>query len=170
MFGLGSRAYPHFCAFARAVDTRLEELGGERLLPLGQGDELCGQEEAFRGWAKGAFQVSPGPVPASDPCRCSGPNSDSLRPGHLPTETCNTKTGTHCHPVLFGFFGPFLFLPKSTLIWLSPEHWMTWPYGRLLVRTKEGREALAGGGLSGRTKGGASGGQDAGRGKGWREG
>lgn len=63
VFGLGSRAYPHFCAFARAVDTRLEELGGERLLQLGQGDELCGQEEAFRGWAQAAFQVSsPGPV------------------------------------------------------------------------------------------------------------
>ncbi|XP_054415952.1 nitric oxide synthase 3 isoform X4 [Pongo abelii] len=57
VFGLGSRAYPHFCAFARAVDTRLEELGGERLLQLGQGDELCGQEEAFRGWAQAAFQV-----------------------------------------------------------------------------------------------------------------
>ena len=62
VFGLGSRAYPHFCAFARAVDTRLEELGGERLLQLGQGDELCGQEEAFRGWAQAAFQVSD-PVP-----------------------------------------------------------------------------------------------------------
>lgn len=60
VFGLGSRAYPHFCAFARAVDTRLEELGGERLLQLGQGDELCGQEEAFRGWAQAAFQVSLG--------------------------------------------------------------------------------------------------------------
>lgn len=66
VFGLGSRAYPHFCAFARAVDTRLEELGGERLLQLGQGDELCGQEEAFRGWAQAAFQVSsPAPWSAS---------------------------------------------------------------------------------------------------------
>lgn len=66
VFGLGSRAYPHFCAFARAVDTRLEELGGERLLQLGQGDELCGQEEAFRGWAQAAFQVSP-PTPGLSP-------------------------------------------------------------------------------------------------------
>ena len=46
-----------------AVDTRLEELGGERLLQLGQGDELCGQEEAFRGWAQAAFQVSPWTCP-----------------------------------------------------------------------------------------------------------
>ncbi|KAM9287861.1 LOW QUALITY PROTEIN: nitric oxide synthase 3 [Cariama cristata] len=37
VFGLGSRAYPHFCAFARAVDTRLEELGGELVLPMARG-------------------------------------------------------------------------------------------------------------------------------------
>lgn len=78
MFGLGSRAYPHFCAFARAVDTRLEELGGERLLPMGQGDELCGQEEAFRGWAKAAFQVSPWAIRTSEPPHHPGPSSDSL--------------------------------------------------------------------------------------------
>lgn len=79
MFGLGSRAYPHFCAFARAVDTRLEELGGERLLTLGQGDELCGQEEAFRGWAKAAFQVSPWAVGRRSPLpHCPGPSSGSL--------------------------------------------------------------------------------------------
>ncbi|XP_054027353.1 nitric oxide synthase, endothelial [Dryobates pubescens] len=58
VFGLGSRAYPHFCAFARAVDTRLEELGGERLLPMGEGDELCAQEETFRTWARHVFQAA----------------------------------------------------------------------------------------------------------------
>ncbi|KAJ6666693.1 hypothetical protein lerEdw1_020417 [Lerista edwardsae] len=58
VFGLGSRAYPHFCAFAHAVDTRLEELGGERILPMGEGDELCGQEEAFRTWAKNVFKAA----------------------------------------------------------------------------------------------------------------
>lgn len=58
VFGLGSRAYPHFCAFAHAVDTRLEELGGERILPMGEGDELCAQEESFRTWARLVFQVS----------------------------------------------------------------------------------------------------------------
>lgn len=57
VFGLGSRAYPHFCAFARAVDTLLEELGGERILRMGEGDELCGQEESFRTWAKKVFKV-----------------------------------------------------------------------------------------------------------------
>ncbi|XP_061459466.1 nitric oxide synthase 1 isoform X2 [Rhineura floridana] len=57
-FGLGSRAYPHFCAFARAVDTLLEELGGERILRMGEGDELCGQEESFRTWAKKVFKAA----------------------------------------------------------------------------------------------------------------
>uniref|UniRef100_A0A4W3HVV9 nitric-oxide synthase (NADPH) n=1 Tax=Callorhinchus milii TaxID=7868 RepID=A0A4W3HVV9_CALMI len=40
VFGLGSRAYPHFCAFARAIDTLLDELGGERMQKMGEGDEL----------------------------------------------------------------------------------------------------------------------------------
>ncbi|CAJ0941769.1 unnamed protein product [Ranitomeya imitator] len=57
VFGLGSRAYPHFCAFGHAVDTRLEELGGERILEIGEGDELCGQEDSFRAWAKAVFKV-----------------------------------------------------------------------------------------------------------------
>uniref|UniRef100_A0A8C5LQZ2 Nitric oxide synthase n=1 Tax=Leptobrachium leishanense TaxID=445787 RepID=A0A8C5LQZ2_9ANUR len=58
VFGLGSRAYPHFCAFARAVDTLMEELGGERILKMGEGDELCGQEESFRTWAKKVFKAA----------------------------------------------------------------------------------------------------------------
>uniref|UniRef100_A0A672RFA9 Nitric oxide synthase n=1 Tax=Sinocyclocheilus grahami TaxID=75366 RepID=A0A672RFA9_SINGR len=58
VFGLGSRAYPHFCAFAHAVDTLFEELGGERILRMGEGDELCGQEESFRTWAKKVFKTT----------------------------------------------------------------------------------------------------------------
>ncbi|XP_061527293.1 nitric oxide synthase, brain isoform X2 [Phycodurus eques] len=58
VFGLGSRAYPHFCAFAHAVDTLFEELGGERILRMGEGDELCGQEESFRTWAKKVFKAA----------------------------------------------------------------------------------------------------------------
>ncbi|XP_069789236.1 nitric oxide synthase 1 isoform X2 [Narcine bancroftii] len=58
VFGLGSRVYPHFCAFARAVDTLLEELGGERIMRMGEGDELCGQEESFRSWAKRVFKAT----------------------------------------------------------------------------------------------------------------
>ncbi|XP_038647078.1 nitric oxide synthase, brain [Scyliorhinus canicula] len=57
-FGLGSRAYPHFCAFARAVDTLMEELGGEQIMRMGEGDELCRQEESFRTWAKKVFKAA----------------------------------------------------------------------------------------------------------------
>jgi nitric oxide synthase oxygenase domain/subunit/sulfite reductase alpha subunit-like flavoprotein len=59
VFGLGSRAYPDtFCAFAHSVDKLLDELGGERIHPLGEGDELCGQEESFRDWAKHCYDSS----------------------------------------------------------------------------------------------------------------
>uniref|UniRef100_H2ZG23 Nitric oxide synthase 3 n=1 Tax=Ciona savignyi TaxID=51511 RepID=H2ZG23_CIOSA len=57
VFGLGSRAYPHFCAFAHAVDTLLGELEGERVKEIGEGDEMCGQEECFRNWAQQVFKV-----------------------------------------------------------------------------------------------------------------
>lgn len=58
MFALGSSAYPNFCAFGRYVDNLLGELGGERLLRLTQGDEMCGQEQTFRKWAADIFAVS----------------------------------------------------------------------------------------------------------------
>ncbi|XP_041104067.1 nitric oxide synthase, endothelial-like [Polyodon spathula] len=58
VFGLGSSAYPHFCAFGHAVDTRFDELGGERILQMGEGDELCGQEESFRTWARDIFRAA----------------------------------------------------------------------------------------------------------------
>ena len=58
MFGLGSRAYPNFCAFAKQLDSAFEQLGGERILAMGEGDELCGQEEAFLEWLKKCYQVS----------------------------------------------------------------------------------------------------------------
>ncbi|NP_001161704.1 nitric oxide synthase [Nasonia vitripennis] len=58
VFALGSSAYPNFCAFGKYVDNLLDELGGERLLYLSHGDELCGQDQAFRKWAADAFNVS----------------------------------------------------------------------------------------------------------------
>ncbi|XP_028400716.1 nitric oxide synthase, brain-like isoform X2 [Dendronephthya gigantea] len=58
VFGLGSNAYPNFCAFARSIDKLLLELGGEAILPLGTGDELCGQEESFKNWAKNVFKAA----------------------------------------------------------------------------------------------------------------
>lgn len=58
MFALGSSAYPNFCAFGKYVDNLLSELGGERLLSLTCGDELAGQEQAFKQWAGEVFSVS----------------------------------------------------------------------------------------------------------------
>eukprot|EP00058_Branchiostoma_floridae_P023238 XP_002608728.1 hypothetical protein BRAFLDRAFT_120590 [Branchiostoma floridae] len=56
VFALGSRAYPHFCGFGHSLDTLLEHLGAQRVHPVGEGDELCGQEESFRAWAESAFK------------------------------------------------------------------------------------------------------------------
>ncbi|XP_026581966.1 nitric oxide synthase, endothelial-like, partial [Pseudonaja textilis] len=85
VFGLGSRAYPHFCAFAHAVDTRLEELGGERILPLGEGDELCGQEESFRTWASSVFKAA---------CDTFCVESDSV-PTEVFSNRCSWKRNRH---------------------------------------------------------------------------
>ncbi|KAF2973584.1 hypothetical protein EK904_003990 [Melospiza melodia maxima] len=56
VFGLGSSMYPEFCAFAHAIDQKLAQLGASQLTPVGEGDELNGQEEAFRSWAVSAFK------------------------------------------------------------------------------------------------------------------
>ncbi|XP_071050182.1 nitric oxide synthase, salivary gland isoform X2 [Onthophagus taurus] len=58
VFALGSSAYPNFCAFGQYVDNLLLELGGERLLKMACGDEMCGQEQAFRKWAPDVFRVA----------------------------------------------------------------------------------------------------------------
>uniref|UniRef100_A0A670Z6M0 Nitric oxide synthase, inducible n=1 Tax=Pseudonaja textilis TaxID=8673 RepID=A0A670Z6M0_PSETE len=58
VFGLGSSMYPEFCAFARLVHQKLAQLGAFPVSPMGEGDELNGQEEAFRNWAILTFQVT----------------------------------------------------------------------------------------------------------------
>lgn len=58
VFALGSSAYPNFCAYGKYVDSVLGELGGERLTPLTCGDEMLGQEHAFRQWAPEVFRVA----------------------------------------------------------------------------------------------------------------
>ena len=40
------------------MDDHLRELGAQRILPIGEGDELSGQDESFRGWAKDVFKVT----------------------------------------------------------------------------------------------------------------
>ena len=57
MFGLGSTAYPDFCAFAKTIDSMLDGIGGKRLTEVYKGDELGGQEEAFQEWARDVFTV-----------------------------------------------------------------------------------------------------------------
>ncbi|XP_067393807.1 nitric oxide synthase, inducible [Emydura macquarii macquarii] len=58
VFGLGSTMYPEFCAFAHDVDQKLAQLGASQLTPTGEGDELNGQEEAFRVWAVNTFRTA----------------------------------------------------------------------------------------------------------------
>lgn len=58
MFALGSSAYPNFGAFGKYVDNLLGELGGERLMKMASGDEMCGQEQAFKRWAPQIFKVA----------------------------------------------------------------------------------------------------------------
>lgn len=57
VFALGSRAYPHFCAFGKGLSKYIKILGGEEIFPTGEGDELNGQEETFKVWARACFEV-----------------------------------------------------------------------------------------------------------------
>uniref|UniRef100_A0A8C7TLG5 Nitric oxide synthase n=1 Tax=Oncorhynchus mykiss TaxID=8022 RepID=A0A8C7TLG5_ONCMY len=105
VFGLGSRMYPQFCAFAHAVDAKLEELGAERVTPTGEGDELNGQEEAFSAWALTTLKVGRQErmrlCEAWDPLRyrvalesCSQDHITGTTPGpgdgHLTRDWCST--------------------------------------------------------------------------------
>lgn len=58
VFGLGSKAYQNFCAFGHCVDDYLRDLGGQAILTMGEGDELNGQDESFREWAKDVFKAA----------------------------------------------------------------------------------------------------------------
>ncbi|XP_041976849.1 nitric oxide synthase-like isoform X1 [Aricia agestis] len=58
VFALGSSAYPKFCNFGKTIDRVLEDLGGERLLDVSCGDEMCGLEQQFRTWASDIFHVA----------------------------------------------------------------------------------------------------------------
>ena len=56
MFGLGNSSYPKFCSFAKFVDNAFDDLGAECIYELGIGDELCGQEDAFKKWSVATFR------------------------------------------------------------------------------------------------------------------
>jgi nitric-oxide synthase len=55
---LGNSSYPKFCSFGKYLDSTLFELGGECIYQLGLGDELCGQEDAFKKWSVNAFKTA----------------------------------------------------------------------------------------------------------------
>lgn len=58
VFGLGSRVYPNFCAFAHTCDNLLKKLGAKQISVCGEGDEMRGQEESFQHWLKQCYLVS----------------------------------------------------------------------------------------------------------------
>ncbi|XP_076364142.1 nitric oxide synthase, salivary gland-like [Tachypleus tridentatus] len=58
VFALGSSQYPTFCAFGKNVDETLNALQAKRLLAVGLGDELRGQEQTFNKWAKEFYEVA----------------------------------------------------------------------------------------------------------------
>lgn len=39
VFGLGNKTYEHYNEMGKFFDTKLEELGGERIFELGLGDD-----------------------------------------------------------------------------------------------------------------------------------
>ena len=50
MFSLGNKTYEHYQFFGRYVDKRLEELGGNRIVDRGEGDDDSNIEEDFLVW------------------------------------------------------------------------------------------------------------------------
>ncbi|CAJ0941865.1 unnamed protein product, partial [Mesorhabditis belari] len=53
VFGLGNKTYEHFNEVGKIFDTRLEELGAERVYTLGLGDDDANLEEDFMRWREG---------------------------------------------------------------------------------------------------------------------
>ncbi|TFK12948.1 Nitric oxide synthase, inducible [Platysternon megacephalum] len=91
VFGLGSTMYPEFCAFAHAIDQKLAQLGASPLTQTGEGDELNGQEEAFRSWAVNAFKT------ACETFDIRGKNSIQLPKVYTSNETWNPKNYRIAH-------------------------------------------------------------------------
>jgi tRNA wybutosine-synthesizing protein 1 len=50
VFGLGSSEYAEYCSAGRRLDTLLEELGGQQMLLMGEGDDVVGTDRSFAAW------------------------------------------------------------------------------------------------------------------------
>eukprot|EP01103_Thecamoeba_quadrilineata_P017448 TRINITY_DN6199_c0_g1_i1.p1 TRINITY_DN6199_c0_g1~~TRINITY_DN6199_c0_g1_i1.p1 ORF type:complete len:674 (-),score=127.37 TRINITY_DN6199_c0_g1_i1:38-2017(-) len=50
VFGLGNKTYQHYNSVGRAIDKRVEELGGKRLYERGEGDDDGSLEQDFNVW------------------------------------------------------------------------------------------------------------------------
>lgn len=96
VFALGSSAYPNFCAYGKYVDNILGELGGERLMKISYGDEMCGQEHAFRKWAPDVFKVcwALANISVSKLLTRFG---DILGINHITISECRMPTHAHTH-------------------------------------------------------------------------
>jgi len=57
VLGLGDTNYDQFCHMGKSIDTRLHDLGGHRLLPVGCADEATGLEEVVDPWLDSAFDA-----------------------------------------------------------------------------------------------------------------
>lgn len=57
VLGLGDTNYDKFCYMGKAIDKRLSELGGDRVLELHCADEATGLEEVVEAWKARAFDL-----------------------------------------------------------------------------------------------------------------
>jgi sulfite reductase alpha subunit-like flavoprotein len=60
VLGLGDTNYDKFCYMGKAIDKRLGELGGKRVLEIACGDEGTGMEETVEAWKAAVFEVAKG--------------------------------------------------------------------------------------------------------------
>lgn len=57
VLGLGDTNYDQFCATGKTIDTKLKQLGGERIRDLACADEGTGLEQVVDPWVEGIFEV-----------------------------------------------------------------------------------------------------------------